>query len=177
MIPVMNAAQEQGEIVRKILEEMEADPRSHSQDELKTEEEKLMKLKNEREAEKQNTNKPDNTSKWFADWDRPNVFGLTPNQALFNLYLPIFISFVFVVLLQAVFIAYIAEVVQGKIEENQETWMETAGVVCYGSRLREWDSKNPIYLRIICLLTFLTEIVRVRVESLVQLPFASLLFV
>ena len=140
-------------------------------------------------------NKPDHTNILFADfWDRPNMYGLTPAQALLCLYIPTIVSYAFVLFLQFGFIFYIQEVVRGKREKavaaalavkfKAATWTynltsssarPSLSTVCYGSKMddQEWDSKYPAVLRIICLLTFLTEVIRVRVECAAPVCFIT----
>ena len=164
----MEAAELQAHKVGKMKDDIEEDPKSYSRHDLKKEEEKLKELKDAREAAKKEVTKPDNTKKWFADWDRPNVYGLTIYEGFFFLYIPSFLSFAFVVFVQSAFIFYIRSVVAGKREEKVtvDNAVETSVVVCYGSSKRtDWDADAPIILRVICLLTFITEVARVRVES------------
>ena len=159
----MEAAELQAHKVGKMKDDIEEDPKSYSRHDLKKEEEKLKELKDAREAAKKEVTKPDNTKKWFEDWDRPNVYGLTIYQVLFFLYIPSFLSFAFVLFVQSSFIFYIRSVVAGKRDENLKDWKS---VVCYDSSIKtEWDTDAPIILRVICLLTFITEVARVRVES------------
>jgi len=113
----MEAAELQAQKVGKIKDNIEEDPKSYSRHDLKKEEEKLKELKEAREAAKKEVTKPDNTKIWFADWDRPNVYGLTIYQAFFCLYIPSFLSFAFVLFVQSAFIFYFASVVRGKRDE------------------------------------------------------------
>ena len=167
----MEAAELQAHKVGKIKDAIEDDPKSCSRHDLKKEEEKLKELKEAREAAKKEVTKPDNTKKWFEDWDRPNVYGLTIYQAFYCLYVPSFISFAFVLFLQSAFIVYIQSVVAGKRDENLKDWK---AVVCYGSFIKpDWDSDDPVILRVICLLTFITEVARVRVERTAPVCFVT----
>jgi hypothetical protein len=97
--------------VGKIKDDIEEDPKYYSRHDLKKEEEKLKELKKARETAKTKVTKPDNTKKWFVYWDRPNVYGLTIYQTFFFLYIPSFLSFVFVLFVQSAFIFYIRSVV------------------------------------------------------------------
>jgi hypothetical protein len=171
VIPAITAAEEQAHKVGKIKDAIEEDPKSYSRHDLKKEEEKLKELKEAREAAKKEVTKPDNTKKWFEDWDRPNVYGLTIYQEFFCLYIPSFLSFAFVLFLQSAFIFYIRSVVAGKRDENS---IEFGEVVCYGSSIKpNWDADAPVILRVICLLTFITEVARVRVESTAPVCFIT----
>jgi hypothetical protein len=168
----MEAAELQAHKVGKIKDAIEENPKSYSRHDLKKEEEKLKELKKAREDEEKKVKKPDNTKKWFADWDRPNVYGLTIYQTFFFLYIPSFLSFVFVLFLQSAFVFYIRSVVAGKRDENLTNWKE---VLCYGSSIKpEWDADAPVILRVICLLTFIAEVARVRlVESTASVCFIT----
>jgi hypothetical protein len=167
----MEAAELQAHKVGKIKDAIEEDPKSYSRHDLKKEEEKLKELKEAREAAKKEVTKPDNTKKWFEDWDRPNVYGLTIYQAFYCLYIPSFLSFAFVLFLQSAFIVYVQSVVAGKRDENLKDWK---AVVCYGSSIKpEWDADDPVILRVICLLTFITEVARVRVERTAPVCFIT----
>jgi hypothetical protein len=166
VIPAILAAELQGEKVRQIQEEMEINPGSHTDEEFDKEDALYQELEKVADKEKAQIAKPDNSCKMFADWDRPNMYGLTPPQALFTLYIPTFISFGFVLVLQFSYIFYIQEVVSKLSRDGVEKY---GALNCYGSSVltrtgEEWDSQEPIFLRIICLLTFMTEIARVRVE-------------
>ena len=175
VIPAILAAELQGEIVRQIQEEMEINPGSHTDDEYDKEDALYHELEKVADNEKAKIAKPDNSCKMFADWDRPNIYGLTPPQALFSLYLPTFISFSFVLVLQLSYIFYIQEVVSKLSRDGVEKY---GALNCYGSSVltragEEWDSQDPILLRIICLLTFITEICRVRVERTAPVCFIT----
>ena len=65
---------------------IEQDPKSYSKQDLQKEEEKFEEFKDAREAAMIQCYKPDNTEKWFTDWDVPNVYGLTIYKAMFCLY-------------------------------------------------------------------------------------------
>ncbi len=171
MIPAITAAELQAHTVGNIKAAIEDDPKSCSRHDLKKEEEKLKELKKARETAKTKVSKKDNTKEWFADWDRPNVYGLTIYQTFFFLYIPSFLSFVFVLFLQSAFIFYIRSVVAGKRDENLKDLGE---VVCYGSSIKtDWDADAPVILRVICLLTFITEVARVRVERTAPVCFIT----
>ena len=166
VIPAILAAELQGEKVRQIQEEMEINPGSHTDEEFDKEDALYQELEKVADNEKAKIAKPDHSCIMFADWDRPNIYGLTPPQALFTLYLPTFMSFSFVLVLQLSYIFYIQEVVSKLSRDGVEKY---GALNCYGSSVltragEEWDSQDPILLRIICLLTFITEICRVRVE-------------
>ena len=183
MFPAAKLAEEQFQKVRKLQQEIDENPGSHTQGELAQAEAKLDECWEKVEEEMDMINKPDKTNILFADfWDRPNMYGLTPAQALLCLYIPTIVSYAFVLFLQFGFIFYIQEVVRGKREKavaaalaaksKAATWTSSSArasltTVCYGSKIddEKWDSKYPAVLRIICLLTFLTEVIRVRVES------------
>ena len=189
MFPAAVDAEEQFKEVRRLKQEIQERPGSHTQDELVQAERELDNRwkKVEEEMENPKCNKPDQTNKLFEDfWDRPNMYGLTPAQALLCLYIPTIVSYAFVLFLQFGFIFYIQEVVRGKREEavavaksKAATWTSSSAPpslsnVCYGSKIvEEWDSKYPAVLRIICLLTFLTEVIRVRVESTAPVCFIT----
>jgi hypothetical protein len=165
----------QGEKVRQIQEEMEINPGSHTDEEFDKEDALYQELEKVADNEKAKIAKPDNSCIMFADWDRPNIYGLTPPQALFTLYLPTFISFSFVLVLQLSYIFYIQEVVSKLSRDGVEKY---GALNCYGSSVltragEEWDSQDPILLRIICLLTFITEICRVRVERTAPVCFIT----
>ncbi len=181
--------------MRKLQKEIDGNPGSHSQGELAQAEAKLDDCWKKVEEEMHKINKPDQTNILFADfWDRPNMYGLTPAQALLCLYIPTIVSYAFVLFLQFGFIFYIQEVVRGKREKavaaalaaksKSATWTynltspsapPSLSTVCYGSKIddEKWDSKYPAVLRIICLLTFLTEVIRVRVESTAPVCFIT----
>ena len=144
--------------MRKLKEEIDEKPGSHTQGELDQAEAKLKAFWADVKAEEAKSAKPDNTNELFADfWDRPNIYGLTSAHALFCLYIPTFVSFGFVLCLQFGFIFYIQEVVRGQRQEAVDKWKT---VVCYGDRWGpQWDSQNPTVLRIVCLLTFMTEVI------------------
>jgi hypothetical protein len=188
-------AEKQCQKVRKLQKEIDGNPGSHSQGELAQAEAKLDDCWKKVEEEMHKINKPDQTNILFADfWDRPNMYGLTPAQALLCLYIPTIVSYAFVLFLQFGFIFYIQEVVRGKREKavaaalaaksKSATWTynltspsapPSLSTVCYGSKIddEKWDSKYPAVLRIICLLTFLTEVIRVRVESTAPVCFIT----
>lgn len=104
--------------------------------------------------------KPDNTSKLFGDWDILNVLNLTPPQILVSMIVPTTLAFCTVLLIQFGFIFYIQEVMRGKVDEH----CLQGEAICYGVVRSKWDSNNSRILRVICLLTFLTEIIRVRLQ-------------
>ena len=192
MFPAAKSAEKQFHEVRKLKQEIDGNPGSHTQGELAQAEAKLDECWKKVEEEMHKIQKPDQTNILFADfWDRPNMYGLTPAQALLCLYIPTVVSYAFVLFLQFGFIFYIQEVVRGKREkavaaallaakEKAATWTSSSAppsltTVCYGSKIddQEWDSKYPAVLRIICLLTFLTEVIRVRVESTAPVCFIT----
>ena len=111
VIPAVLAAESQGEKVRHMEEEMEINPLSHTKDEFDKEEALWKELEKLADKEKSKVAKPDSSRTLFADWDRPNMYGLTPPQALFSLYIPTFLSWCFVLILQFSYIYYIQEVV------------------------------------------------------------------
>jgi hypothetical protein len=171
VIPAITAAELQGHKVRKIKDYIEEDPKSYSKQDLQKEEEKLEEFKDAREAAMMQCCKPDNTEKWFTDWDVPNVYGLTIYKAMFCLYIPTFLCFAFVLFVQSAFIFYIRSVVVAKREEYLISWN---AVVCYGSSIKpDWDTDAPVILRVICLFTFVTEVFRVRVESTAPVCFIT----
>ena len=175
VIPAVLAAEFQGEKVRQMQEEMEMDPLSHTKEEFDKQEALYEELDKVAEQEKSKVAKPDNTGTLFADWDRPNMYGLTPAQALFSLYIPTFLSWCFVLILQFSYIYYIQEVVSKLSHDGVEKY---GALNCYGSSVLtdsggEWDANNPIVLRIVCLLTFMTEIARVRVETTAPVCFIT----
>ncbi len=186
MFPAAKLAEEQFQKVRELKQEIDKNPESHTECWEKVEE------------EMEKSPKPDRTNILFADFgDRPNMYGLTPAQALLCLYVPTIVSYAFVLFLQFGFIFYIQEVVRGKREKavaaalaaksKSATWtynltsssartsLPSLTTVCYDSKIdyQEWDSKYPAVLRIICLLTFLTEVIRVRVESTAPVCFIT----
>ena len=187
MFPAADLAETQFQEVRKLKQEIVDNPRSHTQGELDQAVVMLDECWKNVQEEMKNCKKPDRTNELFADfWDRPNMYGLTPAQALLCLYIPTIVSYAFVLFLQFGFIFYIQEVVRGKREEavavaksKAATWTSSSAPpslsnVCYGSKIvEEWDSKYPAVLRIICLLTFLTEVIRVRVESTAPVCFIT----
>ena len=154
---------------------MEINPGSHTDEEFDKEDALYQELEKVADNEKAKIAKPDHSCIMFADWDRPNIYGLTPPQALFTLYLPTFISFSFVLVLQFSYIFYIQEVVSKLSHDGVEKY---GALNCYGSSVLtdsggEWDANNPIVLRIVCLLTFMTEIARVRVETTAPVCFIT----
>ena len=195
MFPAADLAETQFQEVRKLKQEIVDNPRSHTQGELDQAVVMLDECWKNVQEEMKNCKKPDRTNELFADfWDRPNMYGLTPAQALLCLYIPTIVSYAFVLFLQFGFIFYIQEVVRGKREKavaaalavkfKAATWTynltsssarPSLSTVCYGSKMddQEWDSKYPAVLRIICLLTFLTEVIRVRVECAAPVCFIT----
>jgi hypothetical protein len=173
VIPAAESAANKAVKVRELTQEILANPLSHTQDALDKAEADQTKAWALVEFEMAKCTKPDNTKILFADFWVENIYGLSPAYALFCLYIPTIVSFVFVLFLQFGFIFYIQEVVRGQREDAVARWQ---AVVCYGSNIvPKWDSKNPAVLRIVCLLTFMTEVIRVRVESTV--PFCFIAFV
>ncbi len=181
MIPAAESAEQQFLQLHKLKQKLWEEP--HTQSELDRAEKELATCWKNVQDIMDKIKKPDQTNTLFADfWDGPNMYGLTPAQALLCVYIPTVVSYAFVLFLQFGFIFYIQEVVRGKREKavaaalaaksKAATWTSSSAhasltTVCYGSKIddQEWDSKYPAVLRIICLLTFLTEVIRVRVES------------
>jgi hypothetical protein len=103
----------------------------------------------------------DDTQKLFGDWDIPNILGLEPPKMIISLIGPNLILFSIVLTIQYCYIFYIQEVVGDKMETH-----EIQGyIMCYGAEQKEaWDTQEPKVLRVVCLLTFLTEFFRVRLQ-------------
>jgi hypothetical protein len=121
-------------------------------------------------------------------WSTRNILNQTPFHFIFSLILPTILSFFFVIFLQVGFLYYISEVVL----QDRSQWK------CYGRQLvggagtrkatgasgdddasnmvETWDSDNPKVLRYIGLLTFLSEIFRVRKPQFDFNPLATFMF-
>ena len=116
MIPAAESAEHQFLHVRKLKENLKEKP--HTQGDLDQAEEELATCWKNVQDIMDKIKKPDQTNTLFADfWDRPNMYGLTPAQALLCLYIPTVVSYAFVLFLQFGFIFYIQEVVRGKREK------------------------------------------------------------
>ncbi len=137
MFPAAKLAEEQFQKVRKLQQEIDGNPGSHTQGELAQAEAKLDDCWKKVEKEMDMINKPDKTNMLFEDfWDRPNMYGLTPAQALLCLYIPTIVSYAFVLFLQFGFIFYIQEVVRGKREKA------VAAALVAKSKSATWTSSS-----------------------------------
>ena len=109
MIPAVESAANKAARVRELKQEILANPLSHTKDDLDMAEADHTKAWALVKFERVKCTKPDNTNILFADFWVENVYGLSPAYALFCLYIPTIVSFVFVVFLQFGFIFYIQD--------------------------------------------------------------------
>jgi hypothetical protein len=122
-----------------------------------------------------------------------NILNQTRLQFIFSEWLPTIVTFLMVVFLQAGFLFYISEIVlqdksqwqcYGRVDGGAGTStrkakgaysLDDAASPPPSGLKQDWDSDNPKVLRYICLLTFLSEIFRVRIPQCGFNPPATLL--